>query len=115
MQASLLTNSLVRSKSYDTRLNYNQENSDYYDNDDYEDVEDSKIKDNIQYLNSNHTTRETTSDDHDANNQTKIIITSFGPEPKKKNLQLRPSSHASNLSQNTNNQASKNEASDNNL
>ena len=79
--ASMLDKSemlLQRSKSYDARLNYVYENSVYYAN-------------NNTNLDNNNTT-ELDSDkknnlkQRDPNDSTQIIVTSFAPDPKTKNL-----------------------------
>jgi hypothetical protein len=66
---------LQRSKSYDARLNYVCENSVYYinnnNNNNNEDLDDNKKLNNKQ---------------RDQNESTQIIVSSFAPDPKTKNL-----------------------------
>lgn len=85
--ASLSSNLLLRSKSYDTKLNMNSDDAPVYVG--YDSIFANKsTKDDLTLNNNN-----------DDNEQTKIIVTSFAPTPNDRSrsnfysAQVRPSSH----------------------
>jgi hypothetical protein len=82
---------IQRSKSYDARLNYVYDNTSvYYDENDPDSQSNQKNNNNIN-TNTNNTQTHTSNPSKPAqsdkdSSQTQIIVTSFAPDPKTKNL-----------------------------